>query len=105
VLVLRSSLTGAALLVGGYARTAESALLVESQWAHEIAADRDAIRAASPHLVATGDELEQERDPVARAARLPSLAFRAGARGARVRARGARPGATAGLRPLARLCP
>jgi len=77
VLVLRSSLTGAALLVGGYARTAESALLVESQWAHEIAADRDAIRAASPHMVATGDEIEQERDPVARAARLPSLAFRA----------------------------
>ncbi|HEY3713631.1 MAG TPA: primosomal protein N' [Jatrophihabitantaceae bacterium] len=77
VLVLRSSLTGAALLVGGYARTAEAALLVESQWAHEIAADRDAIRAASPHMVATGDDIERERDPVARAARLPSLAFRA----------------------------
>jgi primosomal protein N' (replication factor Y) len=77
VLVLRSSLTGAALLVGGYARTAESALLVESRWAHEIAADRDATRRAAPRIVAVGDDFEQERDPAARAARLPSVALRA----------------------------
>jgi len=77
VLVLRSSLTGAALLLGGYARTAEAALLVESRWAHEIGADRDAIRAAAPRMVATGDDFEQERDSASRAARLPSLAFRA----------------------------
>jgi primosomal protein N' (replication factor Y) (superfamily II helicase) len=77
VLVLRSSLTGAALLVGGYARSAEAALLAESGWAHEILADRDAIRAAGPRVVATGDDAEQQRDPAARAARLPSVAFRA----------------------------
>ena len=76
VLVLRSSLTGAALLVGGFGRTAESALLVESDWAHEIVADRAAIRAAAPRIAATGDDVEQERDPGARAARLPSLAWR-----------------------------
>ncbi len=81
VLVLRSSLTGAALLVGGYGRTAEAALLVESAWAHEIVADREAIRAAGPRVMATGDDIEQQRDPAARAARLPSVAFRA-ARGA-----------------------
>jgi primosomal protein N' (replication factor Y) len=77
VLVLRSSLTGAALLVGGFARTAEAALLAESGWAHEILAAREAIRAAGPRVVATGDDVEQERDPAARAARLPSVAFRA----------------------------
>jgi primosomal protein N' (replication factor Y) len=77
VLVLRSSLSGAALLVGGFGRTAESALLVQSGWAHEIVADRAAIRAAAPRIAATGDDLEQERDPGARAARLPSQAWRA----------------------------
>jgi primosomal protein N' (replication factor Y) (superfamily II helicase) len=76
VLVLRSSLTGAALLVGGYARTAEAQLLVESGWAHEIAADRPVVRAAAPRVVATGDDAELARDPAAAAARLPSLAWR-----------------------------
>ncbi len=76
VLVLRSSLTGAALVVGGYARTAEAALLVESGWAHEIVADRSAVRAATARIVAAGDDFEQGRDPGA-AARLPSLALRA----------------------------
>jgi primosomal protein N' (replication factor Y) (superfamily II helicase) len=76
VLVLRSALTGAALLVGGYARTAEAALLVESQWAHEIVADRDLTRRVSPLITPTGDDIEQQRDPAARAARLPSLALR-----------------------------
>ncbi len=76
VLVLRSSLTGAALVVGGYARTAEAALLVESGWAHEIVADRSAIRAAVARIVATGDDFEQGRDPGA-TARLPSVALRA----------------------------
>jgi primosomal protein N' (replication factor Y) len=77
VLVLRSSLRGAALLVGGFARTAEAALLAESGWAHEIVADRPAIRAAAARIVAAGDDVEQERDPGAVAARLPSVALRA----------------------------
>jgi primosomal protein N' (replication factor Y) (superfamily II helicase) len=76
VAVLRASMTGAALLVAGYARTAEAALLVESGWAQPIAADRAVVRAASPRLIALGDDAELERDPVARAARLPALAFR-----------------------------
>ncbi len=77
VLVLRSSLSGAALLVGGFARTAEAALLVESGWAHEIVADRPAVRASAPRIAATGDDIEQQRDPGALAARLPSIALRA----------------------------
>jgi primosomal protein N' (replication factor Y) (superfamily II helicase) len=76
VAVLRASMTGCALLLGGFAETAESALLVSAGWAHRIAADRAAVRRASPRVVATGDEIESERDPVARSARLPALAFR-----------------------------
>jgi primosomal protein N' (replication factor Y) len=76
VLVLRSSLTGAALLLGGFARTAEAQLLVRSGWAHEIVADRSRLRAVAPRVVATGDDVELARDPAAAAARLPSLAWR-----------------------------
>ena len=76
VLVLRSSLTGAALLVGGFARTPESQQLLVSGWAHEIIADRGMLRSVAPRVVATGDDTEQARDPAAAAARLPSLAWR-----------------------------
>jgi primosomal protein N' (replication factor Y) len=76
VLVVRSSLSGAALLLGGYARTAEAQLLVESGWAHAIAADRDLVRSSAPRVVAMGDDAELARDEAAAAARLPSLAWR-----------------------------
>ncbi|HEU5006598.1 MAG TPA: primosomal protein N' [Jatrophihabitantaceae bacterium] len=76
VLVLRSSLCGAALLLGAHARTAEAQQLVESGWAHEISADRTRVRAAAPRAAATGDDMELARDPAAAAARLPSLAWR-----------------------------
>jgi primosomal protein N' (replication factor Y) len=76
VLVLRSSLSGTALLLGGYARTAEAQQLVDSGWAHDIVAERSAVRAAMPHITASGDDAELARDPAARAARLPSQAWR-----------------------------
>jgi primosomal protein N' (replication factor Y) len=76
VLAVRSALAGAALLVAGFARTAEAQLLLETGWAHEIVADRRAVRSAAPRVVAIGDDLEQERDQAAAAARLPSLAWR-----------------------------
>jgi primosomal protein N' (replication factor Y) (superfamily II helicase) len=82
VLVQRAHLAGAALLVGGFARTAEAQLLVDSGWAHEILADRDTLRATAPRVTAIGEHDSQlARDPAARAARLPSVAFDA-ARGA-----------------------
>ena len=78
VLVLRAHAVGAALLVAGYARTAEGQLLVESGWASEIVADRATVRAAMPRVVAQGEsDLQLARDPLARAARLPSAAFEA----------------------------
>jgi primosomal protein N' (replication factor Y) len=69
-------LTGAALLVAGQARTAEAQQLVESGWAHQIAAERAVVRAAAPRTEAVGDDVELARDPAAAAARLPSLAWR-----------------------------
>ena len=78
VLVLRAHDAGAALLVGGFGRTAEAQLLVESGWASEVVADRDTVRAAMPRVVALGETDGQlARDPDTRAARLPRIAFEA----------------------------
>ncbi|GAA4618343.1 primosomal protein N' [Saccharopolyspora hordei] len=78
VLTLRAHAAGAALVVGGFARTAEAALLVESGWARELVAHRTEVRAAAPRVTAIGeDDTQLARDPAARAARLPSVAFEA----------------------------
>ena len=69
---------GAALLVGGFARTAEAQVLVESGWAQEVVADRATLRTAAPRVTAldeTGNQLA--RDPDQGAARLPAVAFEA----------------------------
>jgi primosomal protein N' (replication factor Y) len=80
VLVQRAYLDNCAVVVAGTARTAEAALLVESGWAHELAADRLTLRAAAPRVQALGDDFELARDPAARSARLPSLAHEAARR-------------------------
>jgi primosomal protein N' (replication factor Y) (superfamily II helicase) len=78
VLGQRAVLEGAALLVAGYARTAETQLSVDTGWTHEIVAARDAVRAAAPRVTAIGeDDTQLVRDPMARAARLPAVAFEA----------------------------
>jgi len=77
VMLLRAHLENCAALVAGWSRTAEAALLIESGWAREIAAGRDEVRLAAPRIQASGDDVEQARDPAARSARLPSLALRA----------------------------
>src|SRR6201999_3729874 len=67
-----------AALIGGYARTAEAHALVRSRWAHDLVAPRPVVRARSARVVALDDSgHEQERDPAAGSARLPSLALRA----------------------------
>ncbi|HEX4702228.1 MAG TPA: primosome assembly protein PriA, partial [Pseudonocardiaceae bacterium] len=76
VLVQRAHLAGAALLIAGFARTAEAQLLVDTGWAHEVLADRDTVRATAPRVTSLGEHDSQlARDPAARAARLPSIAF------------------------------
>ncbi|MHA3702519.1 primosomal protein N' [Jatrophihabitans sp. YIM 134969] len=76
VLAIRSSLQGAAMLVGGFARTAETQQWLDAGWAHEIVADRATVRAAAPRVLTAGDDAELARDEAARSARLPTLAWR-----------------------------
>lgn len=73
--VLRAHLSGAALLLGGFARTAEAHLLVQSGWAHDVVAAREGVRARAPRVLPVGQDEQVARDPAARTARLPSLAW------------------------------
>jgi len=77
VLVLRAHQGGASFVAGGFARTAEAQLLVESGWAHEVIARRSVVREHAPRVSGTGDDFEQARDPAANTARLPAVAFEA----------------------------
>jgi primosomal protein N' (replication factor Y) (superfamily II helicase) len=77
VLLTRAQLADCAVLVAGFARTGEAQLLLETGWAKEVAAGRDALRARSPHIAPTGDDPQLARDPGAATARLPSLAWQA----------------------------
>jgi primosomal protein N' (replication factor Y) len=76
VMVRRAYLQHAGALIGGFARTAEAALLVSSGWARSLGADRTVVRQHAPAVQPAGDEAELARDEVARSARLPSLALR-----------------------------
>ena len=57
--------------------TAESALLLETRWAAALSQPRAAVRAAAPRVVAVGEDADLGRDPGARAARLPTVAWQA----------------------------
>jgi len=82
VAMLRAHQLRCGAIIGGYARTAEAQALVRSGWAHDLVAARTVVRANAPRVVALEDSgYEEERDPAARSARLPSIAMRA-ARGA-----------------------
>lgn len=78
VLMLRTHAAGAAMVISGFARTAQAHALVESGWAHEIVTPRQRLRVLSPRMTAIGEHDSQlARDPAARSARLPSVAFEA----------------------------
>jgi primosomal protein N' (replication factor Y) len=77
VLALRAHRCGAALLVGGFARTAEAAQLLASGWARPLEAGRAMVRRCAPVISAAGGDVEMARDEAARTARLPSIALRA----------------------------
>ncbi|UZN05190.1 primosomal protein N' [Cellulomonas sp. S1-8] len=76
VLALRSELEGAALLVGGHARTVEAQHLVATGWAREVTADRAGVRARTARVRAL-TSVELAREGPAAAARLPGPAWRA----------------------------
>ncbi|MFC3962950.1 primosomal protein N' [Nocardia jiangsuensis] len=78
VAMLRVHETGAAFVAAGFARTAEIQAVVDSGWAHDLVADRAVVREHAPHISAPGDtDIALERDPVARAVRIPGVAFAA----------------------------
>ncbi|QPK82421.1 primosomal protein N' [Corynebacterium qintianiae] len=81
VLTTRAALEKASLIIGGHSRTAEAQLLVESGWMHELVASRSTLRMRAPLIHAAGDsDFALERDPRAREARMPSVAFQAAAK-------------------------
>ena len=76
VAALRSVRSRAALVVGGTTRTAEAQQWLELGWARAVDAPREVVRAAAPRVLLPGTDTEEERDPAASTARLPSLAWR-----------------------------
>jgi primosomal protein N' (replication factor Y) len=76
VLALRAHRAGAAALIGGFARTAELAQLVQAGWARDLTPDRAMLRATAARVRPAADDRELARDEAATTARLPSLALR-----------------------------
>lgn len=81
VLLLRSEQEGTACLLASHTRSTELQRLVELGWAVAVEAPRPAVRAVVPRVLNTADSFEQERDPLARIARLPGAAWRAAKEG------------------------
>ncbi|BCW45746.1 primosomal protein N' [Arthrobacter sp. StoSoilB5] len=81
VLLLRAEQENAACLMASHSRSTELQRLVEMQWAVPIEAPRTVIRSTVPRVLNTADSFEQERDPLARIARLPGAAWRAAKEG------------------------
>lgn len=81
VLLLRAGQEGAACLLAAHSRSTEVQRLVDSGWAVPVEAGRSVVRASAPRVVNTADSFEQERDPLARIARLPEAAWRAAKEG------------------------
>ncbi|WP_322755822.1 primosomal protein N' [Frankia sp. Cas3] len=77
VAVLRSRQQRSGLIIGGWSPSADAQALVRVGWAGVLAPPRSVVRAAAARVEATGSDFEAARDPAARAARLPSLAWRA----------------------------
>jgi primosomal protein N' (replication factor Y) (superfamily II helicase) len=76
VLALRAHDGPAAALFASYARTAELQAWLERGWLRELADDRIVVRHTAPRMKVTADsDWALERDPAARAARLPHEVF------------------------------
>ncbi len=76
VLLMRADAEGTACLVGGFTRTVEAQILLSTGWAHEIVAPRAELRSRVRTEVAGASEFDLQRDPLARATRLPRQVHR-----------------------------
>jgi len=81
VLLLRAEQERAACLMAAHTRSTELQRLVDAGWARAVEADRPEVRRTVPRVLNTADSFEQERDPLARIARLPGAAWRAAKEG------------------------
>lgn len=75
VLAMRSETEGAALLLGGLARSTAAQRLVRTGWARPLEAPRPVVRERAPRVVAL-TTVELAREGPAAAARLPGAAWR-----------------------------
>ncbi|UKA61052.1 primosomal protein N' [Arthrobacter sp. FW306-04-A] len=81
ILLLRSEQESAACLMAAHSRSTELQRLVEGGWAVPVEPPRTVVRTMAPRVLNTADSFEQERDPLARIARLPGAAWRAAKEG------------------------
>ncbi|GLZ75264.1 putative primosomal protein N' [Actinorhabdospora filicis] len=77
VLLTRAQQSGTAVLLGGFTRTTDDQLLLDTGWARELAAPRERLRERAPHIVPVGDDDQLAKDPQAAAARLPTVTWTA----------------------------
>ncbi len=76
VLLLRAHQESAGVVLGGFARTAEAQMLVESGWAAPVAAPRPRVREAAPQVHVTGEtDRDLSHDAAARSTRVPREVF------------------------------
>jgi primosomal protein N' (replication factor Y) len=75
VLMLRSMARSCPMLIGGFARTAESQLLLDSGWAQAMPPYRPLVRSRVPWIRATGTEHVMGATSAAAHARIPPVAF------------------------------
>lgn len=75
ILLLRSKLENTAILFGSVARSIHTQRLVEIGWAKSITAQRAYVKTLTARVVNTADSVNSQRDPLALAARLPSVAW------------------------------
>ena len=76
VALLRAHRAGASLLLVGHAVTAEGAQLLATGWASELSPSAPARTSDLPAVRASGGDEELAQDEAARAARLPTIAWR-----------------------------
>ncbi len=76
VLAVHAELTGAARLVGGFARSTDTQLAIDEGVLREVVPDMARRRAAAPRVKVAGEGSDEEREGAAARARLPGVAWR-----------------------------